>query len=588
MRLPVLFAFAAAWQLAAPSAFALTQPNGAPIPTPMGCASNEPTGLEAVMACACTVPGVCNIGAACPGGSTSCANGQNGTCEATLWHSPNDNSCIPSNESGLDVATQAAIIPETYHPTCGQTFTVLSRGTAMFQDVFGWYNATTNGQPPDPSDLHLMVQCTDVAGASATLDVASDPAYKGGDIGFFLLTPEDHTAHSTCAGGDCCPSVARFQAGEGYAYYSQGALDPDYTAGAPYIHLLILPSTIKDNRFYFAWEDTFDTTSADFTDLVMAVDGVQCSGAGVPCSTGKLGACALGVTECAEGSTSPTCHELVQPMPEVCNGVDDNCDGIVDNGAMCPSGESCVNGQCVTSCGGEQMCGGGLACDNAICTDPQCVGVTCGADQICHGGKCVTACQGIVCPHDQTCLNDVCVDLCAGVTCMAGESCQDGVCFAGCAACGGVTCTSPLSCDTTSGVCVDPSCTTACAAGTYCSSGKCVDDCTGAACPGGASCTNGQCGAYPSSGAADGGQLKIGPAGTHPDAGRPDAGAGSVDASVDSGGDGGMWGPKPSAGCGCSTPGSTGGRPGYAGVLLAVMALAGLSRRRRGVTSPAG
>ena len=75
------------------------------------------------------------------GGSTACANGENGTCETTLWHSPNDNSCIPSNESGLNPATQAMITPETFHPTCGQTFTVISRGTAEFQDVFGWYNA---------------------------------------------------------------------------------------------------------------------------------------------------------------------------------------------------------------------------------------------------------------------------------------------------------------------------------------------------------------------------------------------------------------------------------------------------------------
>ena len=137
-----------------------------------------------------------------------------------------------------------------------------------------------------------MINCGDPAGKAVTLNVQTDPGYKGGDIGFFLITPEDHAKGGSCASGNCCPSVARLGVGEGYVYYSQKELDPD----PGYIHLLNLPGTIAPNRFYFAWEDTFDTTSADFTDLVAAVDGVQCSGAGVACTTGKEGVCAAGIT----------------------------------------------------------------------------------------------------------------------------------------------------------------------------------------------------------------------------------------------------------------------------------------------------
>jgi len=33
---------------------------------------------------------------------------------------------------------------------------------------------------------------------------------------------------------------------------------------------------------------------------------------------------------------------------EVCNGLDDDCDGIIDNGkGLCPSGQVCFKGQCV-------------------------------------------------------------------------------------------------------------------------------------------------------------------------------------------------------------------------------------------------
>ncbi len=53
-------------------------------------------------------------------------------------------------------------------------------------------------------------------------------------------------------------------------------------------------------------------------------------GGGVACSTGLLGVCAAGTTTCSNGAL--TCLQNVQPSAEICgNGIDDNCDGIVDN-----------------------------------------------------------------------------------------------------------------------------------------------------------------------------------------------------------------------------------------------------------------
>src|SRR5579859_4415308 len=230
------------------SALALQQPNGANIPSPPGCNGGKPTGLLATFACACTLPGVCNIGAPCPS-QTSCDDGKHGTCESTMWHAFNDNTCIPSNHSGIDPAVDGALVPETFHPTCALTFTVVSRGTAIFQNVFGWYNAS--GGAPAASDLHVMLGCGAGAGTSVVLDLSKEPAYKGGEVGFFLLTPEDHAKGGACAGGDCCPTVARMQAGQGYAYYSERKLNPDGQGSNPFIHLLVYGSTLTKAKFYF-------------------------------------------------------------------------------------------------------------------------------------------------------------------------------------------------------------------------------------------------------------------------------------------------------------------------------------------------
>src|SRR5262245_5481954 len=86
--------------LGAPAAAnVLQQPNGAAIPSPMGCDSGHPTGLAPALACECDPSGACNIGNTC-GTPGSCPQ-PSGACETTLWHEFNDNTCIPSHIAGL-------------------------------------------------------------------------------------------------------------------------------------------------------------------------------------------------------------------------------------------------------------------------------------------------------------------------------------------------------------------------------------------------------------------------------------------------------------------------------------------------------
>lgn len=485
---------ALSWPALVAHADVVTQPTGERVPSEPGCSGGRPTGLLATFACICDVPGVCNIGDPCPS-ETSCDAAMNATCESRMWHEFNDNTCIPSLHDGLDPREDASLEPSTFSPTCALTFTVQSRGTALFQNAFGWYNVT--GSPPSADDLHVMLPCDAEPGTSVVLDVRSEPDYRGGEIGFFLLTPESHTARGTCAGGDCCATVDRYRAGEGWAYYSERQHNPDHRGDASFIHLLVYDSVVTERKFYFAWEDTYDAANNDFTDLVTSVTGVECGGAGRDCDTGAEGACAAGVTRCEGGVLE--CVPRYSGAPERCDGLDEDCDGEVDEEASCAEGGVCDDGKCVPHCrlsdefvclGVRSECDG----DSGFCVEPACRGVTCPAGQVCREGACRGACDGVVCPVGQTCFLDRCVDACAGLTCASGEVCRGGLCLPGCNQCDGLACEADELCDAASGRCHHRECPASCPEGTVCDGpGGCRDACEGAVCPRGEVCVMGSC-----------------------------------------------------------------------------------------------
>lgn len=485
-------------------------------------------------------------------------------CNSDVWYCINEHEdTLGYTGEDIDVVATATIDQETFNPLCNLTFEVLFKG-ASFLNVFGWYEVTrdANGDPMQPAleDMHVMLGCDTPLG-----QVVSLPQPPGvTEIGFFLA---NNTSANCVDDGN-----GQLTSEPSNLFFSQPELNDDDGR----VHLLIWQSRANPTAFYFGWEDQRGGGDNDFEDLLTFVTGIQCAGGGDLCDTGEAGLCAQGVEQCRDGELA--CVPLQTPRDEVCNALDDDCDGAVDEGDdLCSEDMICHRGTCKPRCGGgEFQCAPPLVCDpTGVCVESACLNVDCEQGEVCRAGECVGACDGIVCPHGSACRSGVCVDVCEGVTCDEGFACAvvhpeelNGAAIGLCKSCGCSGCEDGFTCE--QNLCVADACVDqTCAEGFRCEAGACVDNCEGAKCPTGMKCEGGACiedESYvpPGEGGAageSGGSIGIGSTGIGVGGTTSVAGSIGSSSSSDGQGQGGTSGPlegtgeAADSGCGCRVAG---------------------------------
>ena len=303
---------------------------------------------------------------------------------------------------------------------------------------------------------------------------------------------------------------------------------------------------------------------------------VICPEAGEACDTGMDGVCGEGITQCF--GTGTICKSVIPATDETCDALDNDCDGMVDEGGDLCSSETavCDRGTCIDVCF-EGGCPSGQICgDDGVCVDEGCTDIDCPEGQRCSLGECINACSvvrvgtgpdganeivPVRCPDGETCRGGRCFDLCVDVECDPECTvCLEGECIGRCDLEGAPDCPAGETC-TDEGLCRPTECVgVTCPEGQACRDGSgCTDVCIGTICPGSDICMEGKCRPPMSMPEEDAGVEE-------------DAGTGDEDAGVDEG-------PTDRGDDGCCTVAPGAGR-GPAG-LLAILGLLGLIVMRR-------
>lgn len=295
----------------------------------------------------------------------------------------------------------------------GWTTTGVSR-SYYYRDSSGTFTATIYAGTVDLSDLGVPTGATVGTIRTISTNSACDPigigaltgsesACNGVDDDGDGLIDEDYVPVATTCGTGACARA-------GTTSCVSGTVTDSCTPGTP---------------------AASDATCNGVDDDCNGVEDEDYVSASTSCGTGACAA--TGTTSCVSGTVQNSCTPGIPAAGDAtCNGVDDDCDGVADEGFVSTS-TSCGIGPCAAS--GVTSCVSGAVQDSCTPGTPA-ADVTCnGVDDDCDG----VADEGFV-PASTACGTGACAA--AGVTsCLSGtleDSCTPGTPAADDATCDGV------------------------------------------------------------------------------------------------------------------------------------------------------
>lgn len=271
---------------------------------------------------------VATCGAACspcptPANGTATCNGVGCGFACSAGYADCDG--IAANGCEADLSSAAS---------CGSCGTICSGATPVCDNVGGGHFCASGCGGAAPT----------LCGASC-VDATSDPGNCGA---CFNVCPGAVNGTATCTGGTCGHVCNAGYHDCGGVCVSNGSVSSCGTSCVPCAAPANAAATCDGSS-------CGHTCNAGF----LACGGVCSSSIGADCMTGQLGACAAGKIACSGGSL--VCTQNQAPAAEICDSVDNNCNGQVDEGnpgggvACNPNGNVCQNG--TTSCSaGAPVC----------------------------------------------------------------------------------------------------------------------------------------------------------------------------------------------------------------------------------------
>ena len=167
--------------------------------------------------------------------------------------------------------------------------------------------------------------------------------------------------------------------------------------------------------------NTDNDCDGDKAEVDMDQDGVN--DLGTACKTGLPGICGTGTRHCKLGQLVCSGKYAIGQISEACNGKDDDCNGVKDDGQLCANGNSC-KGASGCTCNGGLQCSGSMYCCSSGCKNTSmdklncgACNIGCGSGETCDGGRC--RCGSTLGPKGggPVCTKNACVNGQCGTPC---------------------------------------------------------------------------------------------------------------------------------------------------------------------------